>query len=218
MMYVSLDTFYDSDGDALTLSAQKADVSELAEWLSLISNKWMFYGHPSMDDIGTHFVTLSASDNREGEVSDTFSIEVVPMSTSSDGDGCEPCEECEECEECEQGTSKSSNGSNNNGNNSNSSVSCLWKWQWGLWCALLLGIAVGATCGYRYGVNGFEGGGRGGRGGGGESAQNSNKRSDDNDDGVALDADTMAQMMPDSVELANVDLQKGENAGMQDVE
>jgi uncharacterized repeat protein (TIGR02543 family) len=69
-------TFSDSDSDTLTYTATKEDGSPLPSWLSFIPATRYFSGAPTLSDIGTINVKVTAADGFGGTVSDTFAITV----------------------------------------------------------------------------------------------------------------------------------------------
>lgn len=66
-------TFNDPDNDTLTYSA-----SGMPTWLSFDDGTRTFSGSPALGDQGRFDITVTASDNRGGTVTDTFAINVRP--------------------------------------------------------------------------------------------------------------------------------------------
>ena len=76
---VPADTFSDTDGDALSFTAELSDGSALPSWLTFTASSRSFAGTPTSG--GTISVKVTASDGRGGTVSDTFDIAVNTVPT-----------------------------------------------------------------------------------------------------------------------------------------
>ena len=72
---VPVNSFNDLDGDVLTYSASLADGSSLPGWLSFDASTGTFSGTPGNEDVGSLFVTVTASDGLASADS-TFTLNV----------------------------------------------------------------------------------------------------------------------------------------------
>ena len=71
-------TFADVDiGDSLTFSATRSDGTALPSWLTFTAATRTFSGTPLIADLGTLSITVTATDNSNATVSDTFDIAVT---------------------------------------------------------------------------------------------------------------------------------------------
>ena len=70
-------TFFDDDGDALTITASTNDGARLPGWLSFDATTRKLSGVPESGDIGTVQVRVAANDGHQGSTSATFDINVV---------------------------------------------------------------------------------------------------------------------------------------------
>jgi Ca2+-binding RTX toxin-like protein len=72
------DTFADVDaGDHLSYSASLEDGDALPEWLSFDSETMTFSANPTNDEVGDLDITVTATDDSEESVSNTFQLKVV---------------------------------------------------------------------------------------------------------------------------------------------
>ncbi|WP_420800942.1 putative Ig domain-containing protein [Pseudomonas cavernicola] len=78
-------SFADEDGDSLSFSAQLAGGSALPTWLSFDAATRTFSGTPDYSHAGNYEVTVTASDGRGGEVSDSFALRVSDVLTGTSG-------------------------------------------------------------------------------------------------------------------------------------
>ncbi|WP_331345210.1 putative Ig domain-containing protein [Cellvibrio sp. UBA7661] len=69
-------TFVDADGDTLSYSAQLSGGGALPSWLVFDAATGTFSGTPSASDIGSITVQVTATDSRNGSVSDSFVITI----------------------------------------------------------------------------------------------------------------------------------------------
>lgn len=77
-------TFSDPDlGDVLTYSARLVDGSALPSWLVFDPGSHNFLGSPGDGDVGSFNVKVTATDRSFSAVSDTFTVSVVPRTTST---------------------------------------------------------------------------------------------------------------------------------------
>ncbi len=75
-------TFSDADGDELIYTATLSDDSALPTWLSFDGGLREFSGTPTMDDVATIIIKLTADDGLGGTSTDQFDLEV--MDTNDD--------------------------------------------------------------------------------------------------------------------------------------
>lgn len=77
-------TFSDPDpGDVLTYSARLVDGSALPSWLVFDPGSHDFLGSPDDGDVGSFNVKVTATDRSFATASDTFTVSVVPRTTSA---------------------------------------------------------------------------------------------------------------------------------------
>ena len=82
---VAPNLFVDRDAtDALTVTARMADGRELPKWLSFDPVHLRFSGTPTAQDVGPIEVRLTASDNAQAQVSDTFTVYVEGINDPPD--------------------------------------------------------------------------------------------------------------------------------------
>ena len=74
---VPVDTFFDTNGDDLTLTASLSDGSVLPSWLSFDSTTHTFSGTPVAADVGVLDLFITADDGRGGTVSESFELTVA---------------------------------------------------------------------------------------------------------------------------------------------
>jgi Ca2+-binding RTX toxin-like protein len=82
---VPANTFTDTDGDILSLTATLADGSALPSWLSFDTASQTFSGTPLNGDLGSIDVIVTANDSNGGSVSDVFALSVAPAEIQSNG-------------------------------------------------------------------------------------------------------------------------------------
>jgi glucose/arabinose dehydrogenase len=75
---VPADTFFDADGEPLTLSATQSDGSALPDWLSFDPQTGRFTGTPDDPDVGAIAVAVSAQDAAGETARDVFDLTVSP--------------------------------------------------------------------------------------------------------------------------------------------
>ncbi|MGS2717888.1 putative Ig domain-containing protein [Eionea flava] len=90
---LATDTFVDSDNDPLSLMATLAGGVDLPSWLRFDSANRRFIGTPSVNDVATLSIWITADDGRGGIVSDEFVLEVVVPSSdwvfcANEGQSC----------------------------------------------------------------------------------------------------------------------------------
>ncbi|MFN3228077.1 MAG: putative Ig domain-containing protein, partial [Hyphomicrobiales bacterium] len=76
---VPADTFFDADGEALTLSATQSDGAALPDWLSFDPQTGRFTGTPDDPDVGAIAVAVSARDAAGETARDVFNLTVSPV-------------------------------------------------------------------------------------------------------------------------------------------
>jgi hypothetical protein len=74
---IPANTFIDSDNDTLSYSATLANRDALPTWLEIDQDNGTVSGTPPIDSEGNYDITITTTDNRGGEVSDTFALEVT---------------------------------------------------------------------------------------------------------------------------------------------
>ncbi|MCI0400833.1 MAG: putative Ig domain-containing protein [Gammaproteobacteria bacterium] len=78
------DSFSDPDvGDTLSFTATQADDTALPAWLSFDPDTQTFTGIPTIDDIGTVTIKMTATDTGTASVSDEFTLDVESASSKS---------------------------------------------------------------------------------------------------------------------------------------
>ena len=75
------DSFFDPDSDPLTFSAKQANDEDLPSWLS-ISATGELSGTPTLSDVGTLLITVTATDPFGAAADDTFQLEVLEVNVA----------------------------------------------------------------------------------------------------------------------------------------
>ena len=72
--FIPANTFFDGDGDELTISTALANGDPLPAWIHYVSSTEKLIGTPTSDDVTTLLVAITATDPQGASVSDLFSI------------------------------------------------------------------------------------------------------------------------------------------------
>lgn len=73
---LSLENFFDGDGDSLTLSATLSNGQPLPMWITFDPENREFVGTATLADLGTTTIRVTAEDGRGGRVEDDFTLTV----------------------------------------------------------------------------------------------------------------------------------------------